>query len=57
MEGFIASPEIVLRAKGVASPRRARYLHGRNARSNVYNDVCLPLLAFEIELAPELKAR
>jgi sialate O-acetylesterase len=50
MEGFIAAPEIVLKAKGVAAPRRARYLHGQGAKSNVYSDVCLPLLAFETEL-------
>ena len=48
MDGYIAAPEIVLRAKGVDKPRRARYLHGKDAKSNVYNDVCLPLLAFEV---------
>ena len=51
MDGYIAAPEIVLKAKGVAKPRRARYLHEKGSRSNVYSDVCLPLLAFEVETA------
>ena len=51
MEGYIAAAEIVLKAKGVDRPRRARYLHEKDSRTNVYNDVCLPLLAFEVEVA------
>ena len=47
MEGYIASPEIALKAKGVNKPCRARYLHGKSSLSNVYGDTCLPLLAFE----------
>ena len=46
MEGYIAAPEIVLKAKGVKEPRHARYLH-KASPSNVYGDTCLPLLAFE----------
>ena len=51
MEGYIAAAEIVLKAKGVDRPRRARYLHEKDSRTNVYSDVCLPLLAFEVEVA------
>ena len=47
MDGYIASPEIVLTAKGVNKPCRVRYLHGKVSPSNVYGDTCLPLLAFE----------
>ena len=51
MEGYIAAAEIVLKAKGVDRPKRVRYLHGKRANSNVYSEVCLPLLAFEVEVA------
>ncbi len=50
MDGYIAAPEIVLKAKGVDAPRRVRYLHAKPAPSNVYNDACLPLLAFAAEV-------
>ena len=56
MEGYIASSEIVLKAKGVGKPTRVRYLHGKRANSNVYSEVCLPLLAFEASLTGRIGA-
>jgi len=43
--GCIDSSNLVIRAKGVPSPTRVRYLH--RGVANVFNEVCLPLLAFE----------
>ena len=44
--GLIPGSNLTLRAEGVLDPKRVRYLHA--GRGNVYNEVCLPLLAFEV---------
>ena len=48
--GAIAGNRVILRADGVARPRKVRYLHRRPWKGALYNEVNLPLGAFETEL-------
>ena len=44
--------KIVLRASGVASLRKVRYLHDGRQLGNIFSEVNLPLQPFEIEARP-----
>ena len=46
--GLIDGKTLKVRADGVAAPKRLRYLHSRPWKGNLYNEVNLPLGAFEI---------
>jgi len=46
--GLIEGKDLVLRAEGVAAPKKLRYLFSRPWRGALYNEVDLPLGAFHI---------
>lgn len=49
-KGLIEGCDLVIRANGVAKPRRVRYLHSAPWFGGLYNEVGLPLGAFEAEM-------
>lgn len=50
--GIARDAKLVLRASGVASPRKVRYLHDGRQLGNIFSEVNLPLQPFEIEARP-----
>lgn len=46
-EGYIDSPDLIVRAKDVSAPKKIRYLAKPPTVGNIYNEVCLPILPFE----------
>jgi len=46
-KGRIKGKDLVIRAAGVAAPKQVRYLHSAPWFGGLYNEVCLPLGAFE----------
>ena len=49
-KGLVDGAKLVVQAEGVAAPKKIRYLHSRPWFGCIYNEVNLPLGAFEKEL-------
>ena len=52
--GHFNGNRITLSTEGIASPKGVRYLYSRPWYGSIYNEVCLPLGSFEVDISKEL---